>query len=81
MAIKINKASLIEKLKKTDNEYILKQVEEILSQVEDPIAGYTIDGNPITQSSLKKSLKDAKTRISKGDYTTQDDVEKESEGW
>ena len=41
------------------------------------IAGYTIDGSPITKKDLKNRVKAASKRVKGGHYTTQEEVEKE----
>ena len=45
------------------------------------IVGYEPDGTPITQEDLKKRVRAASERAEAGDYITQEEVEKEIEGW
>ena len=45
------------------------------------IVGYNTDGSPITQKDLKKRVKAASKRVKAGQYTTQEEVEKEIENW
>jgi hypothetical protein len=42
---------------------------------------YTLSGKPMTANQLKTRIRDAKARIAKGRYTTQDDLEKEMQEW
>jgi hypothetical protein len=42
---------------------------------------YTLPGNPMTAKELKARVRDAKVRIEKHQYTTQDDLEKEMKEW
>jgi flavodoxin len=42
---------------------------------------YTVSGKPMTANQLKRRVRDAKARIAKGQYTTQDDLEKEMQEW
>ncbi|MCD6564747.1 MAG: hypothetical protein J7K53_02275 [Bacteroidales bacterium] len=45
------------------------------------IAGYNVDGTPITQKDLKSRVKAASKRVKSGLYTTQEEVEKGMENW
>jgi gas vesicle protein len=45
------------------------------------IAGYNIDGSPITQKDLSDRVKAASKRVKDGLYTTQEEVEKEMRNW
>lgn len=45
------------------------------------VAGYNVDGSPITQEDLKSRVKAASKRVKAGKYITQEDVEKEMENW
>ena len=45
------------------------------------IVGYNVDGTPITQQDLRKSVRAASKRVKSGDYLTQEEVEKEIENW
>ncbi len=48
---------------------------------ENSIVGYRVDGEPISKRELKSSVLEAEKRIEAGEYTTQEDLEKESETW
>lgn len=45
------------------------------------IVGYEPDGTPITQEDLKKRVREASAQVKAGNYITQEDMEKEVEGW
>lgn len=45
------------------------------------IAGYNIDGSPISLKDLKNRVKAASKRVKEGHYTTQEEVEKEIRNW
>ena len=45
------------------------------------IVGYTTDGQPITKQDLSSRVKSASKRVKSGDFLTQEEVEKEIEGW
>jgi len=48
---------------------------------EEEIVAYAIDGKPLTKLAYKEELKEAKAEIERGEFTTQEDLEKESENW
>lgn len=45
------------------------------------IVGHTTSGKPISKTGLKKRIKDAEARIDKGEFVSQEDLEKEIELW
>ncbi|MGD1846339.1 MAG: hypothetical protein ACFB10_13210 [Salibacteraceae bacterium] len=45
------------------------------------IVGRAIDGTPLTAEELWQRIQEAEARIDNGEFTTQEDLEKESEGW
>jgi len=48
---------------------------------DDPIIGYTIEGEPIRAKAFKERARAARARIKEGHYRTLDELEKESEKW
>ncbi len=42
---------------------------------------YTLPGEPMSQATLKKRIRAARSRIENGQFTTQEDLEKEMEEW
>ena len=64
------------------DETFLKMVHAMSKEYENPeIAGYYVDGTPITTKDLKKRVKAASSRVKAGDYFTQEEVEKDIENW
>ena len=64
------------------DERLLKVVKAVMeSYWEDEIITHTIDGKPLTKKAYKEELDEAVAEIKKGDFTTQEDLEKESENW
>ncbi|GEC71037.1 hypothetical protein FFL01_05760 [Flavobacterium flevense] len=64
------------------DERLLKVVKAVMeSYWEDEIIAHTIDGKPLTKKAYKEELDEAVAEIKKGDFTTQEDLEKESENW
>ena len=42
---------------------------------------YTLPGEPMSEATLKQRVKAAKSRISSGQFTSQEDLEKEMKEW
>jgi hypothetical protein len=63
------------------NIYIIEQIKQLLKQKHNPVVGYQINGDPITRKQLIKRIEEAEKRIDNGEFTTQEDLEKESERW
>jgi hypothetical protein len=79
-------------LKKSIHDYIDNADERLLKLIkalvetyqenkETDTVAYTVDGKPLTQEQYNKELLDAVSEIERGGYTTQEDLEKESENW
>jgi len=66
----------------TADERLLKVVKAVIeSYQENDIVAYTIDGKPLTRTTYKEELQEAKAEIKRGEYTFQEDFEKESNSW
>ena len=48
---------------------------------ESTIVGHTASGKPISKKELKKRVKQAEARMDKGEFITQEDLDKEVELW
>jgi len=78
MNMDTTKIELMQLLLQTQKESILTRIKEIFEQ---DIVAYTAEGRPITKSVYKKELLEAEAEIARGEFTTQEDLEKESENW
>lgn len=66
----------------TADERLLKVVKAVIeSYQENDIVAYTIDRKPLTRTTYKEELQEAKAEIKRGEYTSQEDLEKESDSW
>ncbi len=63
------------------DERFLNIVYAIMEADTNLIVGYTADGKPLTRQEAKERLKKAEARINKGQYITQDELEKEAANW
>lgn len=78
MNIETTKLELMQLLLQTQKESILARIKEVFEQ---DIVAYTADGQPLTKSAYKKELIDSESEIARGEFTSQEDLEKESENW
>lgn len=73
--------SVLDYVKSADNRFIRLVHALAESYEEEEIVAYTVEGKPLTKSEYRQELLDAESEISRGEYTTQEDLEKESENW
>jgi len=78
MNIETTKLELMQLLLQTQKETILTRIQKVF---EEEVVAYTVDGKPLTKSAYKKELLEAETEIEQGKFTTQEDLERESENW
>lgn len=79
MDIQATKIDVMQKIMGVSKISLLNKINSILD--EEMIVGYTVDGEPLTKEMYNKRLEEAEKRILSGEYTTQEDLEKESENW
>jgi tRNA G18 (ribose-2'-O)-methylase SpoU len=66
----------------TADERLLKVVKAVIeSYQENDIVAYTVEGNPLNKIAYKEELQQAEADIKRGEYITQEDLEKESDNW
>ncbi len=61
------------------DDVFLKMVYAMSQTYKNDIAGYGVDGLPITSEGLKKSVLAASQRVKSGDYITQESIETDTE--
>ncbi|MDH5367261.1 MAG: hypothetical protein OEW67_09760 [Cyclobacteriaceae bacterium] len=81
MDIHVEKLFLIEQIAKVQDVEIINQIKRILGKMNDPIVGYSTNDTPITRKQLIKRIDAAEKRIARGEFTTQEDLEKEAANW
>ncbi len=70
-------------IEKADNRF-LKMVYALAKSYEDEeviVVGYEADGTPITKETLIEEAREASAQVKSGNYTTQEDLEKDVENW
>lgn len=76
-------------LRKTMKEYIEQADERLLnvlkavveSYKENDIVAYAVNGDPLTRKKYYQELLEAEAEIARGEFTAQEDLERESEKW
>lgn len=67
---------------KEADEQLLKVLKTVVENYkENDIVTYSLDGKPLTQRQYRQELIDAEAEIGRGDFTSQEDIEKEAENW
>ena len=75
------KDSILNLLNDAD-EKLLKVVKEAIDNYkEEEIVAHTVAGKPLTRKEYKEKLDNAFLDYKKGNFTTQEDLEKEIENW
>ena len=76
------KADLHHLIDKINDNAVLKAIHLLLKkQTSDESAGYEPNGKPITKKAFIKRIEKAEADIKKGNFTSIEDLEKESENW
>jgi hypothetical protein len=67
----------------TADNRLLKMIKALVESYheEDQIVAYTVDGKPLTRKQYNQELVDAETEIQRGELTSVEDLEKESQNW
>ena len=79
MNLQATKLDVMQKILAVTTESIIEKINNILDK--EMIVGYTVEGKPLTKDAYNKRLLKAETQIRKGNYVTQEEIEKESEKW
>jgi hypothetical protein len=67
----------------TADNRLLKMIKALVESYheEDQIVAYTVDGKPLTRKQYNQELVDAETEIQRGERTSVEDLEKDSQNW
>jgi hypothetical protein len=79
MDIQTTKLDVMQKIMGVSTASLLEKINNILDN--EMIVAYTVEGEPLTKTKYNERLKLAEKRLQSGDYTTQEDFEKEAESW
>jgi hypothetical protein len=81
MDIAAKKIELMEWLLHINDESKLKKIIALKSVLDKEVVAHTISGYPIDKEEYITMVKEADERISSGEYTRIEDLEKEIENW
>ena len=81
MDIAAKKIELMDWLLHINDESKLKKIIALKSILDKEVVAYTISGYPIDKAEYINMVKEADERISSGEYTTIEDLEKEIANW
>ncbi len=79
MDLQAAKLDVMQKIMNVSTESLIAKVDKLLE--EEMIVGYTVKGEPLTKKEYNLRLEKAEQQIASGDFITQEDLEKEVEGW
>lgn len=67
-------------IEKADDRF-LRMVHALKREYEEKEEDYTLPGQPMDVETYRRRIKEASEQVKAGDYTTQEDLEKEMEQW
>jgi hypothetical protein len=79
MNLQETKLAVMQKIMSVSKTSLLEKIDRLLE--EEMVVGYTAEGEPLTKELYNLRLKKAEEQLKSGQYTTQEDLEKESENW
>ena len=79
MDLHAEKLNLVQKLLSVQKASLIEKIGALLDK--EMTVGYTADGKPLTKGMYDKRLQKAEEQIAKGNFISQEDLEKESENW
>ncbi len=79
MDLQAAKLDVLQKIMSISKTSLLEKIDKLLE--DELIVGYTVEGKPLTKALYNLRLAEAEEQLRSGNYTTQEDLEKESENW
>lgn len=79
MGLQASKLNIVQKILSLKQESIINKIDEILDR--EMIVGYTVDGAPLTKEKYNQRIAIAEKQLRNGETISQEDLEKETEGW
>lgn len=82
MDLQARKYQLIQEVFKIEKPDILDKLEKLLkAESSNEIVASTVEGQPLTKAEYKNELQKAEQEVLKGEFTTQENLEREIENW
>ena len=79
MDLQATKLDVIQKIMSVSAASLLEKINKLLEK--EMAVGYTVEGQPLTKELYDARLLAAEKQIRSGEYTTQEDLEKEADSW
>jgi len=79
MDLQATKLDVMQKIMSVSAPSLLDKINKLLEK--EMTVGYTVEGKPLTKETYDERLQIAEKQIRSGEYTTQEDLEKEAENW
>ncbi len=79
MNLQTTKLDVMQKIMSVSTPSLLEKINNILDN--EMIVAYTVDGKPLTKAMYNERLHLAEQQLKSGEYSTQEDFEKEAENW
>lgn len=79
MDLHATKLDVMQKIMTVSTVSLLEKINKILEN--EMVVAYTADGKPLTKALYNERLRKTEQQLASGAYTTQEDLEKESEEW
>ncbi len=79
MDIQTIKLDVMQKIMGVSTPSLLKKINDILDN--EMVVAYTVEGKPLTKAMYNERLHLAEQQLRSGEYTAQEDLEKEAENW
>jgi hypothetical protein len=79
MSVETVKLTVMQKLMMIKEESFLNQINDLIDST--AIVAYTVTGEPMTLLEYNRNLEEGEAQIARGEFTTQEDLEKEVENW
>lgn len=78
-SLKATKYELIQEIMAISDNALLAKLKDVLKQEKNDIVAYTVDGQPLTEKDYIEMITTAADEAKKGNYITQDEVDKSIE--
>jgi len=79
MDIQATKLDVMQKVMGVSSASLLDKINNILDN--EMVVAYTVEGKPLTKAMYNERLILAEQQLRSGEFTTQEDLEKEAESW
>lgn len=81
MNVQQTKASIFEKLEKTNNELLLRKIEALLDTNDETVAGYKPNGDAYTYGMLREDIAESEQEFEVDGGTTQQELRSQIKSW